>query len=227
MKPSTRQYLFRSSAAWLVLALTSCAPAYSSAPLPPERSVALLVNNQCAEPIAIHVLRQSATAQRLGYVGGRQSRLFDVTRVAPVGSTVRFAGDRHGVVAFVSDEIRIRRPSSILVEVEPERLSPNGAACDAPARWYPSRTTSSAALRGRTPWRKALHGLMFADVTCLKAEDEQSAQRRLESVRRPIFDSAPDRSRRNCDRFSRQRHRRRTWGRTQDAARRARAIHRV
>jgi len=130
MTHATRRRLFHLSAAYLVLVLTSCAQA--------TRTVALLVNNQCAEPIAIHVLRAGSRAERLGYVGGRQSRLFDVTRVAPVGSAVRFAGDRHGVVAFVSDEIRVRRPGSILVEVEPEGRAWSGAACDAPARWRPS-----------------------------------------------------------------------------------------
>ena len=153
MTHATRQLLFRLSAAYLAFALTSCAHAADSsrrleqfawsstsgaARAPRVRSVALVVNNQCAEPIAIHVLREGARAERLGYVGGRQSRLFDITRVAPVGSAVRFAGDRQGVLAFISDEVWIRRPGSILVEVEPRGMARNGEACEAPARWHPS-----------------------------------------------------------------------------------------
>lgn len=155
MTHATRKYLFRLSAAWLVLALTSCAhadgpsrglerlawsSAYDAVRAPRARSVVLVVNNRCAEPIAIHVLRAGAKAERIGHVGGRRSGLFDVTNVAPVGATVRFAGDRHGIVAFVSDEIRIRRPGSILVELEPEDPARNDASCDAPTRVAPRAT---------------------------------------------------------------------------------------
>src|SRR5688572_18183811 len=99
MTHATRQCLLQLSAVCLgALALTSCAHAadparrleqfpWSSSPgaarAPRARTVALVVDNQCAEPIAIHVLREGAKAERLGYVGGRQSRLFDVSWVAP------------------------------------------------------------------------------------------------------------------------------------------------
>jgi hypothetical protein len=156
MTHSTRRYLFRLGAAWVVLALTSCA--HAAAPLssleqldwsnphpaardPRTRSVALIVVNQCHDSLAIHVLRAGATPALLGSVAARQSRLFDVTHAAPIGSAVRFAGGRNGVPSFLSDEVRIRRPGTILVEIGPESLTRNASPCDAPGQ-KPSRRRS-------------------------------------------------------------------------------------